>query len=200
VYWHAVDNSDGETLLIPNALGLSFPAVGNFGVTDVFGRDGSLTLSRVELDGDHRVTPVLKLERPSPPGARVSPDGRWIAYMSSRSGQTEVYVHSVSGSKEEHPISSDGGVEPLWNPNGKELFYRAGNQVIAASLQITSERVTVTRRQPLPFNAGRSPLPVWANYDVSHDGNRFLFAKSPANDLVLVIGWFKEVRDSLKIR
>ena len=119
--------------------------------------------------------------------------------MSPKSGQTEVYIHAINGSNEEHPISVNGGVEPLWNPTGAELFYRSGNRLIAASLRMTAERVAVTHRQPLPFSVARSLFPVWANYDVSPDGTRFLFAKSPQNDLVIVTGWLKEVRDTLQI-
>jgi serine/threonine-protein kinase len=181
VYWHALDNSDGETLLVPNGLGLSFSPVGNFAVTNSLNSDGSGTLSRVDLAAPFRITPILKLERSSPPAARVSPDGRWIVYMSPKSGQSEVYVHPVSGSSEEYVVSDAGGVEPLWNPNGKELFYRSGSRLMAATLAMTPDRVVVTRRQLL-FNVARSLFPVWANYDVSRDGNRFLFAKSPESN------------------
>src|SRR5437879_6394331 len=55
---------------------------------------------------------------------QFSPDGRWLAYVSDESGSFEIYVqpYSVPGGKWQ--VFSDGGAEPVWNPNGRELFYR----------------------------------------------------------------------------
>jgi Tol biopolymer transport system component len=55
---------------------------------------------------------------------RFSPDGRWLAYISNESGRFEVYVQPYPGPGGKWQISTEGGMEPVWNRNGRELFYR----------------------------------------------------------------------------
>ena len=55
-----------------------------------------------------------------------SPDGRWLAYVSNQSGRNEVYVQPYPGPGERHLISTNGGNQPAWSPNGRELFYVQG--------------------------------------------------------------------------
>ena len=64
-----------------------------------------------------------------------SPDGRWIAFSSNRSGRTEVYVKSYPEGGGIEPISTDGGSQPLWAHSGRELFYRNGEKVMVVSIQ-----------------------------------------------------------------
>ena len=56
---------------------------------------------------------------------RFSPDGRWLAYISDESGRFEIYVQPYPGPGGKWQISTEGGTEPVWNPNGRELFYRS---------------------------------------------------------------------------
>jgi len=80
------------------------------------------------VDGTAR--PFIKGVAPS-----FSPDGKWVAYASSLSGQSQIYVQALSGSAASWQVSTDGGVEPLWSPAGKELFYRNGNGVFTVDVQ-----------------------------------------------------------------
>ncbi len=59
---------------------------------------------------------------------RFSPDGHWLAYASDETGHFEVYVQPYPGPGGKLQISADGGMEPMWNPNGRELFYRSGRK------------------------------------------------------------------------
>ena len=59
---------------------------------------------------------------------RFSPDGHWLAYVSDESGRYEIYVQPYPGPGGKWQISTEGGTEPVWNPNGRELFYRSGEQ------------------------------------------------------------------------
>jgi Tol biopolymer transport system component len=65
---------------------------------------------------------------------RFSPDGRWLAYVSNESGRYEIYVQPYPGPGGKMQISTDGGTEPVWNPNGRELFYRSGNKMMVADI------------------------------------------------------------------
>jgi serine/threonine-protein kinase len=122
--------------------------------------------------------------------ARFSPDGRWIAYTSDRSGRDEVYVRQFEPRGEmDHLISTAGGREPVWSRDGAELFYRTGNSLVAVPLEFTPD-----------LRAG-SPVPVfdanWAidsggmnqMYDVTPDG-RFLVIEGVTEGKIAVItGW-----------
>jgi len=82
---------------------------------------------------DRKVEPFL----PSPFDVkmpRFSPDGRWLAYSSDESGRLDVYVQPYPGPGGKVQISTDGGTEPVWNRNGRELFFRSGNKMMAVDV------------------------------------------------------------------
>jgi Tol biopolymer transport system component len=63
-----------------------------------------------------------------------SPDGHWLAYESDESGRPEVYVQPYPGLGGKWQVSTDGGLEPVWNRDGRELFYRSANKVMAVDV------------------------------------------------------------------
>lgn len=132
----------------------------------------------------------------------LSPDGRWLAYASDESGRREVYVRSFLEPGGRWQISTDGGTEPRWNPAGKELFYRRGDEMWAVS--VTSE----PSFQPAVFQPGRPTLLFegsfelggnFHNYDVSPDGQRFVMVQSEEapeaapERLHVVLRWLDEL-------
>jgi len=70
---------------------------------------------------------------------RLSPDGRWIAYNSDESGRWEVYIRPYPGPGSKWRVSTDGGEESRWAQNGKELFFRFGNDWMVAKVNIGDE-------------------------------------------------------------
>ena len=68
-------------------------------------------------------TPLPIRERHPAP----SPDGRWLAYSSDETGQFEIYVQRYPDGADKRRISTDGGLAPVWSPNGRELFYRVAS-------------------------------------------------------------------------
>jgi serine/threonine protein kinase len=124
-----------------------------------------------------------------------SPDAHWIAYQSDREGPTEVYVTPYSELVPKK-ISTGGGYHPVWSEDGKELFYRDGDKMIAATVETEPEfRVT---QSAVAFE-GRYFTGPSQNYDVSRDGQRFLMIKesqeqSSAIQLIVVSNWFEDLR------
>src|SRR5207244_3241821 len=64
----------------------------------------------------------------------LSPDGRWIAYQSDRSGRDEIYVQPFPGPGAEELVSTEGGHNPRWSRSGRELFYRDGDKMLAVAI------------------------------------------------------------------
>ena len=129
--------------------------------------------------------------------ARLSPDGRWMAYTADESGRAEVYVRSFPGSDDKWQISTRGGSLPCWRADGRELFYLAPEGKLMT--------VEVKPRTSFDFAAAR---PLFAfppevidfdrfNYDVRPDGQRFLAnlphgREAPAS-ITLVFNWTAEL-------
>jgi serine/threonine-protein kinase len=124
-----------------------------------------------------------------------SPDGAWLAYVSNESGRNEVYVQPYPGPGGKWPISTDGGTEPAWSPDGKELFYRRGDQLVAVTVQTAPVFSSGTAR--VLFEAPYEIVDGTRNYDVAVDGKRFLMIRSDATDVpqrfYVVSNWFEEL-------
>jgi hypothetical protein len=131
---------------------------------------------------------------------RFSPDGRWLAYVSDEAGRYEVYVQPYPGPGEKYQISTDGGTEPVWNRNGRELFYRSGEKMMAVdvtgqgSFSVGKPRVLFSG--PYVLSTGSA-----SNYDVSADGQRFLMIKpneqttsASLTQIVVVQNFFEELK------
>jgi Tol biopolymer transport system component len=125
---------------------------------------------------EHKAEPFLRTPfNESVP--TFSPDGHWLAYISDESGRYEVYVQPYPGPGGKYQISTEGGTEPVWNRNGRELFYRSGDKMMAAEI---NTRGSFSAGKPKVLFAGQyqpsqNPVPS-ANYDVSSDGQRFLMS------------------------
>ena len=127
--------------------------------------------------------------------AVFSPDGNWIAYQSNQEGLNQVYV-SPFPEPAPKKISTGGGYNPLWSPDGKELFYRNGDKMIAVTVQ-TEPEIRVIASEVL-FE-GQYYTDSNRSYDVSQDGQRFLMIKEskdqPATtQLIVAHNWFEELK------
>ena len=113
-------------------------------------------------------------------GAMFSPTSPHVAYVSNVSGREEVYLRPFPGPGTAVPISTNGGIEPVWRRDGRELFYREGNVLKSVKLTITTHG-TLERGIPTTVFEGRYDRAPYggrsANYDVSLDGQRFLMVR-----------------------
>lgn len=148
--------------------------------------------------------PLVVSERFQEIGPMLSRDGRWLAYSSDETGRYEVYVRpfpDVNGGKWQ--VSRNGGFEPFWARNGRELFFRdaAGNIISAALLSDASFR---TGDQRVLFHTrGLRTLAQGRSYDVMPDDQRFVFTRlvgAEANEapvpVVVVENWGAELKNA----
>ena len=216
VFWKRADGSGVEERLTQN----SATQAGNvYDIPYTFSPDGQvLTTARVgpTTGADVWAVPVGR-----PPSAaagpaqpqrvlhstaadaapQLSPDGLWLAYASDESGRREIYVRAFPDPGGTWQVSTDGGNEPMWNPNGRELFYRNGDRMMSVEVNTAhgfasgKPRVLFTGRYWKSSNWWARP-----NYDVSADGQRFLMLKSagedsaPPTDIAVVLNWAAELR------
>jgi dipeptidyl aminopeptidase/acylaminoacyl peptidase len=126
--------------------------------------------------------------------ARMSPNGRWVAYVSEESNRAEVFVRTVSGVLKRIAVSSNGGDQPVWRPDGAELFFvDAHGQLQGVPVQWGrdgSPRFGVAAKLNVPpIGRGHWGTP----YDVSPDGSRIYFLRRnddpPPREIHVVIGW-----------
>lgn len=150
--------------------------------------------------GDLKAQPFLRTPF-TEGGPRFSPDGRWLAYVSDESGRREIYVQPYPGPGGKWQISTEGGGEPVWNRNGRELFYRSGGKMMAVDVA-TQPSFTAGKPRVL-FEGPYLPTPLTsANYDVSPDGQRFLMLKpnestEAPTQISVVLNWFEELKQKI---
>jgi eukaryotic-like serine/threonine-protein kinase len=127
-----------------------------------------------------------------------SPDGRWMAYVSDESGRNEIYVVPYPGPGGKWQISTAGGREPAWNRNGRELFYRDGDKMMAVEINTQSGFSAGTPKVLFqgPYQTLTASTP---NYDVSADGQRFLMLEPTEQtaQINIVLNWFEELKQKV---
>jgi Tol biopolymer transport system component len=135
-------------------------------------------------------------------GGQYSPDGRSVAYVSDESGRDEVYVRSVAQPDEVVAVSGDGGREPNWAPDGKELFYRRGDAFLAVKVEMAGKLSVGEEKKLFEIrNAAWGQSANHAGYAVSPDGKRFLVqrldAKAIPTQINVVLNWFDELKSTV---
>jgi len=130
-----------------------------------------------EADGTIKAaltTPAFERE------GRFAPGGRWLAYRSNETGRDEVYVQSYPPGSGKWQISTDGGAQPMWAPGGRELFYKSGNRLMIADVEMGTTFKAGTPRllveMPLPERSAGDP----SRFAVTPDGKRFLVITTDA--------------------
>ena len=125
-------------------------------------------------------------------GGRLSSDGKWLVYVSNESGRNQVYVRSFPDGDRRLQVSTDGGTQPAVSGNGREIFYRNGDRMMAVELKATAAGVELSQptllfEKAYSYGAGITI----SNYDVTADGQRFLMVKDEDNvgRLRVVLNW-----------
>jgi serine/threonine protein kinase len=186
-------SSDGKTLIM---LETNLSAIWDIGM--------------LSMEGERVRKPLLNEEKPSELNPRISPDGGYMAYASSESGQVEVYVRPFPEvEKGKWQVSTAGGNSPLWSPDGRELFYLTdGNSVMAVGVEIKPTFSLGTPKELFhgSFVNGTGEGTPW---DLHPDGDRFLMIKppgaplstvaSPRFKIIIVTNWFEELKQQAPV-
>ncbi len=205
LYWRAADGSGEEERLTTSAA-LETPGS--------ISRDASrLFFSAVAAGSGADIWSLSLVDRQQPPQAvlktrfsetspRISPDDHWIAYSSNESGRPEIYVQPFPGLGAKLLISTDGGGEPHWSPDGHELYYRKSGKMMGVALTFGSSISAGTPRVLFEGNYQVSDTGI-GGYDVGRDG-RFLMVEPtspprPATQITVVLNWFDEIQSRIPV-
>jgi Tol biopolymer transport system component len=158
----------------------------------------------VPLEGDRQPKIVLQTQF-AEKAAMISPDGKFLAYQSDESGRGEIYVRSFPGPGGKWQISVAGGTEPLWSRNGRELFYRDSDKMMAVDITLGQAFKAGTPHMLFEGKYETRPAASETNYDISPDGQRFLMIKaSPQPEataqLRVVTNWFEELKQRVPVK
>ena len=129
--------------------------------------------------------------------AQFSPDGKWLAYVSDERSQLHVYVSPYPEPSVKWLVSGEeGGGEPVWSPDGRELFYRSGDKMMAVSVQTEP---TFSVGKPRVLFEGSYVTTQFAPgkqyYDISPDGQLFLMIRAAGQAQInVVLNWFEELK------
>jgi len=184
---HLTDVSVGAKLpgsLTPDGSVLAFDRVGDIWM--------------LPMQGDTEPQPFITSPN-TQANAKFSPDGKWLVYVSDELGLDQVYVSPFPNPDNvKWLVSEEGGGQPVWSPDGTELFYRNGDRMMVVSVQ----------KDPA-FRAGRSEVLFegtyfssayvsgYQYYDISPDGQRFLMIKAvegSTGQIHVTLNWFEELK------
>jgi serine/threonine-protein kinase len=171
------------------------------------GTDGTVSIVMVPMEGSDRAPRPFLDPKIIAEGASFSPEMRFVSYLTTESGQREIYIRPYPGPGGQVTVSVGGGREPTWMPNG-EVFYRSlnGDRMFAVSAP-TAPALTIgppveVFRERFYVAPSGSPRP---QYDVTADGKRFLIvteaAETSADRLTIVIvqNWLEELKRLLPV-
>jgi serine/threonine protein kinase len=215
IYWKAADGTAKEERLTS--------AQNQFMHPGSWSRDGKNLITRdflmpslnsdigaISMEGDRKWKPLLK-DQYNELQPKISLNGRWIAYTSDESGQNEVYVRPFPEvDKMRRQVSTSGGDSPLWSRDGREIFYRSGDAVMAVSVKtdpgFTLDVPKTLFRGLYVSLSSSSDEDTW---DISPDAKRFLMIKEPKltassggspRKINIVLNWLEELKQRVPVK
>jgi eukaryotic-like serine/threonine-protein kinase len=201
LYWKLVGGPPGSEEPLLSTPDVKFPMD--------WSRDGKLLLYNVldpqrgadiwalPLNGDRKPFEVVRTDF-NERLPQFSPDGKWIAYESDKTGRFEIYVQRFPGPGGDLSVSAGGGTQVRWNPTGKELFYvDADDRLMAVPLGFSSDGVSVEPGPPRPLFATNVGSSAFNNnrqqYMVSPDGQSFVMnsvsEETLAAPITVILNW-----------
>ena len=137
-FWRSIDGGDEEERLTTSPNAQQANSVAPDGKSMAFSEFDPISGSDIwhlSLEGNHAIRPLIKT-RFSEGDAEISPDGRWLAYQSNATGRFEIYVTAYPTPGTPVQVTSAGGIRPMWNADGRELYYRANDRFMAVPMTL----------------------------------------------------------------
>jgi Tol biopolymer transport system component len=200
ILWKLADGSAAEEVLAGSERHLHLGGWSPKGDALVAMATETGNIWNLEMTGKRTLRPLLQTPYQMR-AATISPDGRWLAYASNDTNRFEVYVQPFPNLNGKYPISTDGGAEPIWAKNGRELFYRNGDKMMAVTIAEKGDRLEPGT--PTLLFEGRFAVSTVSGgdawYDVSPDGKRFLMLKTEdapngTARIIIVQDWTTELK------
>jgi dipeptidyl aminopeptidase/acylaminoacyl peptidase len=190
---HKADHPVGTTDVTPDGRGVLFSDYGR--------RNGRIYISSAEGGSPPR---ELRAEGEGyEQAARISPDGRWLAYITTKTRREEVCVRRLDGSGGSWQVSTGGGGGVRWGRDGHEVFFVTGEMLMRAAIVVHGDDLSVGVPAPL-FEV--PPSPTEASYrDYAYDpvSDRFLFTRPPKGssemrEIAVSLGWAGRLADKVQ--
>jgi len=177
--WEAEFSRDGAWLVVRT------DDQGSFGAFHARRLRGDTALSLIYSDSSFNTQLAL------------SPDSRWLAFTSDRTGRSEVYVASFPDMQVKYPVSQGGGSEPRWAHSGRELFFKSRGRLMSLPVAPGAGFAPGSARPLFPVTAYANAVNR-PQYDVGPDDRRFVMIRRPAREsrqeVVLVENFFADLR------
>jgi eukaryotic-like serine/threonine-protein kinase len=195
IYWRPADGSGEDKLLSEPPQGAGGPDWSRDGRFLAFSSNGDVWVLPLSRQGSSKIEagkpyPFVQTSFDEADPA-FSPDGRWIAYYSTESGQAQIYVQAFPSGGNRSRISTAGGTEPAWRGDGNELFFLAPDGTMMAARIDTAKGFNASVPQPL-FQTGITSTQNNHPYVVTRDGKRFLVPvvdQSAASQMTVLLNW-----------
>jgi len=144
------------------------------------------------MSGDRKPAPFVNTRYDETLG-QFSPDGRWIAYQTNETGRLQVFVQPFPATGAKWPISVNGGAQPRWGPDGKELFFIAPDlKMMSATVKATGSTIEIAPPTALfQTRIVNNLSQIKHQYTIAHDG-RFLIntvVDSTASPITVILNW-----------
>jgi serine/threonine-protein kinase len=158
--------------------------------------DGSWDIAVLRLEENNELETLLATPFDEGRGV-ISPDGRWLAYVSNESGRYEVYVRPFPNLSTKWVVSTEGGASPKWSSDGSELFYRNRDQMMAVSI-VAEPSFTPGKPRSLFESTYVVSVERGWTYDLADDGQHFVMLRpqesSAPRQIHIVLNWFEELK------
>jgi Tol biopolymer transport system component len=203
IFWTPADSSGAEERVTTvgglNQAPQSFSPDGRTLVYHEVGPTAGFDIWMLPVQGERKPQPFLQT-RSNERTPRLSPDGRWVAYLSDESGRYEVYVRPFPGAGGKWQIST--AAEVTWSPKGNELFFRTGQQLEQMMVVEIQTQPSFSAGKPRQLFEGRyannGAGALFADYSIAPDGQRFLMLKpkdqTALTQIYVVQHWSEELK------
>ncbi len=202
IYWKLLSAppGGGEELLLSTStpkFPMDWSRDGHFLLYDSLEAKGGTDIWALPLDGDRKPREVVRTDF-NERQAQFSPDGKWIAYQSDKTGRYEIYLRRFPGPGGDSSVSTDGGNQVRWSPNGRELFYiGTDDRLMAVPVRFSSDGETAEPGTPQALfatNVGSTAINTnRQQYVVSPDGQSFVMnsviGEPGTSPITVILNW-----------